>query len=99
MKRLYGRHPLGIAERDRPLPISRQARILTTQDVAGATRSRLPQAMTQRGCRVPVVDRTEVRFFVRTDIPLVQTSWLHSYPKRSHGGCRLRLRWPDGSAA
>lgn len=26
--------------------------------------------MTQRGCRVPVVDRTEVRFFVRTDFPL-----------------------------
>ncbi len=30
----------------------------------------MPQAMTQRGCRVPVVDRTEVRFFVRTDIPV-----------------------------
>ena len=55
---------------ERSLPIFWPERILSTQDVAGTTRSRSPQCNVASGCRIPVVDRTEVRFFVRTDSPV-----------------------------
>lgn len=57
---------------DRPLPIRGPDRILSTQDVAGTTRSRSPQRNAASGCRIPVVYRTEVRFFVRTDSPVTR---------------------------
>ncbi len=44
--------------------------MLSTQDAAGAPRSCTLPATPYSGCRVPVVDRTEVRFFVRTDFLL-----------------------------